>query len=73
MLKDPFPADQDLVVCRNVVIYFTAETKDALYNRFFQALRPGGILFVGATEIVPRPHEIGFRSVGISFYQRINL
>jgi chemotaxis protein methyltransferase CheR len=73
MLKDPFPADQDLVVCRNVVIYFTAETKDSLYTRFFQALRPGGILFVGATEIVPRPHEIGFRSVGISFYQRINL
>ena len=72
MLNDAFPGELDLIVCRNVVIYFTTDTKDNLYARFHQALRPGGILFVGATEIVPRPHEIGFQSVGISFYQKIS-
>jgi chemotaxis protein methyltransferase CheR len=70
MLEESFPGDFDLIVCRNVVIYFTSETKDVLYRKFQAALRPGGILFVGATEIIPRPIEIGFRSHGISFYQK---
>jgi chemotaxis protein methyltransferase CheR len=71
MLTDPFPEDMDLIVCRNVVIYFTTETKDMLYRKFVAALRPGGILFVGATEIIPRPVEIGLKSHGISFYQKV--
>jgi chemotaxis protein methyltransferase CheR len=70
LISDPFVPDIDLIVCRNVVIYFTAETKDLLYKKFFQALRPGGILFVGATEIIPRPQEIGFQPHGISFYRK---
>jgi chemotaxis protein methyltransferase CheR len=60
-----------LIICRNVVIYFTAETKDSLYRKFHAALRPGGILFVGATEIISQPQQIGFRGHGISFYQKI--
>ena len=71
LLTDPTEENFDLIVCRNVVIYFTTEAKDLLYRKFYQALRPGGILFVGATEIIPRPHEIGFRSSGISFYQKV--
>ncbi len=71
MLTDPFPTEMDLIVCRNVVIYFTTETKDTLYRKFQTALRPGGILFVGATEIIPRPVEIGLKSHGISFYQKV--
>ncbi len=70
LLESPFLGDFDLIICRNVVIYFTAETKEMLYRKFYQALRPGGILFVGATEIIPRPMDIGFRSHGISFYKR---
>ncbi len=69
LLSDPFPTDMDLIICRNVVIYFTTETKDMLYRRFSQALRPGGYLFVGATEILPRPQELGFAGAGISFYK----
>jgi len=60
----------DLVICRNVVIYFTAEIKDMLYRRFYEMLRPGGVLFVGGTEIVSKATEIGFQSAGISFYRR---
>jgi chemotaxis protein methyltransferase CheR len=70
LIEHPTETGFDLIVCRNVVIYFTTDTKDLLYRKFYQALRPGGILFVGATEIIPRPVEIGFRSNGISFYKR---
>lgn len=70
MLADEFEKDFDLIVCRNVVIYFTEAAKTELYRKFNQALRPGGILFVGGTEIVPHAQELGFRNHGISFYER---
>jgi chemotaxis protein methyltransferase CheR len=70
MLADPFEGDFDLIVCRNVVIYFTEAAKAELYQKFYNALRPGGVLFVGGTEIVPKAQELGFRNSGISFYQR---
>jgi chemotaxis protein methyltransferase CheR len=71
MLTDVFEKDFDLIVCRNVVIYFTNETKDMLFRKFYAALRKGGILFVGGTEIIPRPQEIGFASAGISLYKKV--
>ena len=68
LLKHDYEKNLDLIICRNVVIYFTAETKQVLFQRFNEALRKGGILFVGGTEIIPRPQEIGFKSSGFSFY-----
>ena len=70
MLADEFESDFDLIVCRNVVIYFTEAAKAQLYPKFWRALRPGGVLFVGGTEIVPKAQDLGFRNGGISFYQR---
>jgi chemotaxis protein methyltransferase CheR len=70
LLADRFESRFDLIICRNVVIYFTAEVKDQLYRRFRDSLRPGGVLFVGGTEIVSKASEIGFESTGISFYRR---
>jgi chemotaxis protein methyltransferase CheR len=71
MLEQPFDQGFDLVICRNVVIYFNQEAKAMLYQRFQESLRPGGILFVGGTEIVPRPQEVGLESHGISFYRKL--
>ncbi len=70
LLADEFEADFDLIICRNVVIYFTEAAKAGLYRKFYAALRPGGLLFVGGTEIISHAQEIGFRNYGISFYQR---
>jgi chemotaxis protein methyltransferase CheR len=73
LLADPFEGGYDLIVCRNVVIYFTAQVKDRLYVRFHDALRPGGMLFLGGTEVVSRASSIGLESAGISFYRRNNV
>jgi len=70
LLIDPFETGFDLIVCRNVIIYFTNEAKMELYRRFQAALRPGGILFLGGTEIIPHPADFGFSSQGISLYSR---
>ncbi len=71
LLKDPFNEGFDLIVCRNVVIYFTAASKDVLYQKFSNALRPGGVLFVGGTEIISTPARFGLQSFGISFYKKV--
>jgi len=70
LLRDNFPEGFDLIVCRNVVIYFTEESKAGLYRRFFNALRPGGILFTGSTEQIIQSREIGYESSEIFFYMR---
>ena len=40
----------DMILCRNVVIYFTRETQERLYMRFYNALRDGGYFVMGNTE-----------------------
>ncbi|MBQ9366079.1 MAG: protein-glutamate O-methyltransferase CheR, partial [Schwartzia sp.] len=70
LLKDPFEKNFDLILCRNVVIYFTEEAKDQLYAHFFEALKPGGILFVGATEAILNFRKLGYTSYKPFFYQR---
>lgn len=70
LLADRFPAGLDLIVCRNVMIYFTDDIKNGLYHQFANSLNPGGILFVGSTEQIFRPHEYGFRVFDSFFYQR---
>jgi chemotaxis protein methyltransferase CheR len=70
LLSDPYPKDQDLILCRNVVIYFTEEAKQHIYAGFSAALRPGGLLFVGGSEMIMRSHEIGFSTIGTSMYRK---
>lgn len=71
LLVDHFENNFDLIVCRNVVIYFTTESKDILYSKFCNALKPGGVLFVGGTEIISGATKFGFQNFGISFYKKV--
>jgi chemotaxis protein methyltransferase CheR len=48
----PAAGSFDLVLCRNTVIYFNEDVRDALHGRLAQSLRSGGRLIVGATERV---------------------
>jgi chemotaxis protein methyltransferase CheR len=52
----------DLIMCRNTVIYFTEEVRDALHARLADALAPGGYLVVGTSERVANPAELGLTS-----------
>ena len=70
LLSDKFDNGYDLILCRNVVIYFTEEAKNELYVKFLNALRPGGILFVGGTEAILNFSQLGYRQYRPFFYQR---
>ena len=70
LLADRFETDYDLICCRNVVIYFTDDAKEALYARFREALKPSGVLLVGGTERIFSYREMGFDSPLPFFYRR---
>jgi chemotaxis protein methyltransferase CheR len=48
----PYPSNEhiDLVLCRNVTIYFARETTRELMKRLHECLRDGGYLFLGHSE-----------------------
>ena len=71
LLRDPFPEDQDLIICRNVVIYFTEKAKNKLYLDFNRALRMGGYFLAGGTEPILYYRQFGFENISLSFYQKL--
>ncbi len=70
LLRDPYPDEQDLVLFRNVAIYFTEQAKEQVMQRITRSLAPGGILMVGSTEAILRPQQIGLRQVRPFFFAR---
>ncbi len=70
LLLDTFGDKYDLIVCRNVMIYFTEEAKHMLYGKFARALKPGGLLFVGSTEQIFSPAQYGLETADAFFYKR---
>lgn len=51
-LMEPFPFTKkfDIIFCRNVMIYFDLATQAVLIKKFYEALNPGGMLFIGHSE-----------------------
>ena len=70
LLADSYGANYDLIVCRNVLIYFSPEAKNEILRRFQAALKPGGVLFIGATEALLGADAKGYKALGGNFYQR---
>jgi len=73
LLKDIYETSFDLIVCRNVLIYFTEDAKNQIYQKFSASLKPGGYLFVGSTEQIFHPQSYHFQPVTTFFYQRQEL
>ena len=70
LFVDQYEDHLDLIICRNVVIYFTEEAKKILYQKFFEALNPGGYLMVGGTEPLLTYRQLGFDNPLTSFYRK---
>ena len=70
LLKDAYPTDCHLIVCRNVLIYFTEEAKDEVFRKYFKSLAKDGVLFIGSTEQIMNYKEIGYDRKSSFFYQK---
>ena len=63
-----FKKQFDLIVCRNVMIYFDEPTKEALIERFYNATLPGGYLYIGHAENAPK--GIKYETVQPAVYRK---
>ncbi|WP_163526233.1 CheR family methyltransferase [Halobacillus ihumii] len=70
LLADQYETQNDLIVCRNVLIYFTEDAKSTIYTKFSEALNKDGIFFVGSTEQIFSPHQYQLKSFDTFFYKK---
>lgn len=53
LAADPAPAGKfDIILCRNVLLYFSASVRRRVFDTLASAIRPGGLLVLGAGETV---------------------
>ncbi|ENN96249.1 MCP methyltransferase, CheR-type [Methanocaldococcus villosus KIN24-T80] len=52
LIKDPPLKNMDMILCRNVIIYFDKKIQEEIFLKFYEALNPGGFLVLGKTEIL---------------------
>lgn len=71
LIQDNYDNDYDLIICRNVVIYFKNEVKNEVFTKFSNSLKPGGLLFVGATESIYNYKEYGLDKVSTFIYRKL--
>ncbi|MCT6814214.1 CheR family methyltransferase, partial [Bombella apis] len=65
-----FKGQFDVIFCRNVVIYFDDETRNALWKRLAERLVPGGFLYVGHSERVDCIRECHLEAVAPTIYMK---
>ena len=70
LLDKNYPTGFNMIVCRNVLIYFTEEAKDDVFRRFHDSLVPNGVLFIGSTEQIVNYREMDFSRKNSFFYER---
>lgn len=71
LLKDPYPNGCNLIVCRNVLIYFTEEAKDEIYRKFNASLQKEGVLFIGSTEQIMDYRNMNYQRLQSFFFQKM--
>ena len=52
LVTDSVFGEMDLIMCRNVLIYFNRELQDRVFRLFMDSLRPGGFLCLGSKETI---------------------
>ena len=67
----PFKKKFHIIFCRNVMIYFDNSTREALVNRFYNALEKNGFLFIGHSESLSNVKS-NFNYVMPAVYKKIN-
>ena len=70
LLKDVYPKDYDLILCRNVVIYFTDEAKDMIYKNCYGSLKSKGVLFIGSTEQISNYKDLGYNRMSSFYFEK---
>lgn len=71
LLQDKYPSNLDIILCRNVIIYFKESTKKEVLVKLAESLNPEGLLFVGGSEQIMNPDVYGLKNENVFFYRKI--
>jgi len=66
----PFKKKFHVIFCRNVMIYFDADTKARLVSKFYNHMEPGGYLFIGHSESIDRS-KTNFKYIKPAVYRKL--
>lgn len=66
---NPFYVKFDIIICRNVIIYFNYDLQNKVFDLFYNNLYPNGYLWLGMHESIMGPFASKFEKTG-HFYQK---
>ena len=67
---NPFPVKYDLIICRNVIIYFNYELQNKVLKLFYDNLRAGGCLILGVHETILGPISAYFEKKYQGYFKK---
>lgn len=70
LLCDTYPSGFHLILCRNVLIYFTGAGRDTVVRNLVGAMTEGGVIFTGSTEALFGPQDYGLTQIHPFFYRK---
>ncbi len=73
LVADALPGVFDIVICRNLIIYFKSDVRARVLGKLHGALPFGGLLFLGATETFLEYVDMGFEVVSPSIFRKKGL
>ncbi len=67
--ENPFKQNFDIIVCRNVIIYFNTELQNRVLNLFFKNLNDKGCLVLGMHESIIGTYASRFQKIGKVYFK----
>jgi chemotaxis protein methyltransferase CheR len=67
---NPFGFDFDLLVCRNVIIYFNYELQNKVFKLFLDSMKQGSVLVLGVHETILGPYAAYFDKKFQAYYKK---
>jgi chemotaxis protein methyltransferase CheR len=68
--NNPFPVKFDLIICRNVIIYFNYELQNRVFKLFYDNLSSGGCLILGVHETILGPFSVYFEKKYQGYFKK---
>ncbi len=65
----PMKGEFDVIFCRNVIIYFDKSTQQELFTRYYDLLKPGGLLMLGHSENLGEFQQY-FNTIGRTMFRK---
>lgn len=70
MGSNPFPVKFDIIICRNVIIYFNYELQNRVFKLFYDNLSAGGCLILGVHETILGPFSLYFEKKYQGYFKK---